>query len=176
MLLTEPPLVLDADLLSHFSCIDRLDILEKLYAKKMIILDEVMEEISEVEQLRNKVQSCIDNGSMKRISMLATSHEAIELARLLDDGRLGRGEAACMSYLKYNYGTLGSNNLSDIKKMAIRKNITLITTEDVLYQAYQTEVVTIEEADNIWAEIISKGRKLPTKSFSERLSMHTSKD
>jgi len=174
--LTEPPLVLDADLLSHFSCIDRLDILEKLYAKKMVILDEVMEEINRREELGNRVQSCIDNSSMTRISMVATSSEAVELARLRGEGRLGKGEAACMAYLKYNLGSLGSNNLSDIKKMTVEKNITLITTEDVLYQALQKKIITIEEAENVWAAIITKGRELPTKTFSERLSMHTSKN
>lgn len=169
-MLTEPPLVLDTDLLSSFAWVDRLDILEKLYAKQMVVLDEVMNELSRIEHLAKRVQSLIDNGSIKLVSIQATDPEALELARILEDGRLGRGEAACMAYLKYNFGSLGSNNLSDIKMQCVNKNISLIMTQDVIYQAFQNNILTVDEADEIWTGMIQKQRKLPVSSFSEFLS------
>jgi predicted nucleic acid-binding protein len=170
MLLTEPPLVLDADLLSSFAWVDRLDILVKLYAKKMIVLDEVLDEISKVKYLADKVQQYIDNRSIKLMCLNATDPEAVELAHLRDEGSLGKGEAACMAYLKYNYGTLGSNNLSDIKVRCLEKNICLITTQDVIHRAYEKNLITLEEANEIWSEMIRKRIKLPASSFSDILS------
>jgi len=61
-LLTNPPLVLDADLLSSFAWVDRLDILEKLFPKQMVVLDEVMNELRRVPHLSTRVQNCIDKG------------------------------------------------------------------------------------------------------------------
>ena len=169
-MLTEPPLVLDTDLLSDFAWVNRLDILEKLYAKKMIVLDEVMNELNRVEHLAKKVQHCITNGSIKLIQILASDPEAVELGRLLEDGRLGRGEAACMAYLRYNLGTLASKNLSDIQKLCSDKNIDLVTTPDVIYEAHQKKFISLDEANNIWAAMIQKQRKLPTASFSDFIS------
>ena len=37
---TEPPIILDTYFLSSFAWVDRLDILEGLYSKRMLILEE----------------------------------------------------------------------------------------------------------------------------------------
>jgi hypothetical protein len=47
----------------------------------------------------------------------------------------------------------------------------LLTTAGVLYQAYEAERISIDEADKIWTEMLSKRRKLPASSFSEYLSV-----
>ena len=173
-LLTEPPLVLDSDFLSSYSWVDRLDVLEKLYAGRMVILDEVMEEINRVPHLAEKVITSITNGSIQRVSMIAASAEALELAKYLEDGKYGRGESACMAYLKHNDGSLGSNNLADIKKFCVDTNKRLITTGDALYQALKSGIITLNEGDAIWTRMLDKRRKLPTDSFSEYLSKYQS--
>ena len=60
--MTEPPLILDADFISSFAWVDRLDILEGLYSKRMIILDEVLEELSRVPHLADRVELSIRSG------------------------------------------------------------------------------------------------------------------
>ena len=173
--MTEPPIILDADFLSSFTWVNRLDILEGLYSKRMIILEEVLEELNRVPHLASKVKLSIRNGYIKRESMYADSPEALQLGKFLETGRYGTGEAACMAYLTQHDGILGSNNLSDVKEFCIQNKKRLLTTADVMYQAYETNLVGLEEADKIWSDMISKRRKLPALSFSEYMSAIKSK-
>ena len=166
----EPPLLLDADFLSSFAWVNRLDILEKLYSGKMIVLEEVMVELSRVGHLASRVQTSIASGSIDLVAMLADSPEALELARLLELGRYGRGEAACMAYLKRNKGSMASNNLADVKTFCDANHKFLLTTAQVLHQAYNEGVVGLEDADKIWSDMIGKRRKLPAASFSHYLA------
>lgn len=166
----EPPLVLDTDILSSFAMVHRLDILEKLYAKQMIVLEEVMNELNKRQYIAERVQLCITNGSIRLVSIPANAPEALELARLLEGGRYGRGEAACLAYLKYNFGSLGSNNISDVKVVCLEKNICLLTVPNIISDAYQTKVVTKEEANTVWINMKKKKRKLPAESFYDFLA------
>lgn len=75
-----------------------------------------------------------------------------------------------MAYLKHNKGTMGSNNLSDVRMFCLTNNKRLLTTADVLYVAYEARLVGLEEADSIWIKMISKKRKLPAASFSDYLA------
>ena len=141
----------------------------------MIILEEVLEELNRVPHLASKVKLSIRNGHIKRESMYADSPEALQVGKFLDTGKYGSGEAACMAYLTQHDGILGSNNLSDVKEFCIQNKKRLLTTADVMYQAYETNLVGLEEADKIWSDMISKRRKLPALSFSEYMSAIKSK-
>jgi hypothetical protein len=136
----------------------------------MVILDEVLAELSRVPHLASKVKLSISNGHIRCESMFADSPEAIQLGKFLETGRYGAGEAACMAYLTQHDGILGSNNLSDVKAFCIQNNKRLLTTADVIYQAYETSLVGLQEGDKIWSDMISKKRKLPALSFSEYMS------
>jgi len=164
---TEPPLVLDADFISSFAWVNRLDILEGLYSKRMIILEEVMEELRRVPHLVSRVEISIRNGHIRSETMFADSPEALQLARFLETGRYGTGEASCMAYLTQHDGILGSNNLADVKAFCIQNKKRLLTTADVIYQAYEASHLSLDEADQVWADMLSKRRKLPASSFSE---------
>jgi len=78
------------------------------------------------------------------------------------------------TYLKHNDGSLGSNNLADIKKFCVDTNKRLITTGDALYQALKSGIITLNEGDAIWTRMLDKRRKLPTASFSEYISKYQS--
>lgn len=172
---TELPLVLDCDVLSSFAWVNRLDILERLYAKNMIVLEEVIDELSEIAHIAKRVDSLIKGGAIRLVSIPANAPEALELARLLDSDRYGRGEAACLAYLKYNFGSLASNNLADVKVVCSDKNICLLTVPDIINHGYETNVITEEEANEVWIEMIKKKRKLPTNSFYDFLTTSSSK-
>lgn len=166
----ESPVILDADFISSFAWVNRLDVLEGLYSKRMIILEEVLEELSRVPHLASRVKLSISGGHIKCHAMLGDSPEALQLGKLLETGRYGTGEAACMAYLTQHDGILGSNNLSDVKEFCIQNRKTLLTTADVMYQAYEAGHISLDEADKTWADMLSKKRKLPASSFSEYLS------
>ena len=167
---TEPPIILDADLLSSFAWVKRMDILERLYSKRMVVLEEVLEELKRVSHLASKVGLSIRNGHIKCEAMLADSPEALQLAKLLESGRYGSGEASCMAYLTQHDGILGSNNLSDVKEFCTKNKKRLLTTADVLHKAYKTGYINLDEANKTWAKMLSKKQKLPTPSFTEYLS------
>ena len=167
----ETPVILDADFVSSFAWVNRLDILEDLYSKHMIILEEVLEELNRVPHLASRVELSISNGHIKCEAMFADSPEALQLAKFLEIGRYGTGEASCMAYLTQHDGILGSNNLSDVKAFCIQNNKRLLTTADVMYQAYEKSIIGLEEADKVWGDMISKKRKLPALSFSEYMAV-----
>lgn len=167
---TEPPIILDSDFLSSFAWVNRLDILEGLYSKQMIVLEEVLEELRRVPHLASKVELSIEKGHIRSETMVADSPEALQLATFLESGRYGTGEASCMAYLTQHDGILGSNNLSDIKTFCIQNKKQLLTTADVLRQAHKTGLITLAEANETWVGMVSKKRKLPASSFTEYLS------
>ena len=167
---TEPPVILDADFISSFAWVNRIDILEGLYSKRMIILEEVSEELRRVPHLASRVEASIRNGHIRNEAMFADSAEALQLAKFLDMGRYGTGEASCMAYLTQHDGILGSNNLADVKAFCIQNKKYLLTTAEVMCQAYEAGHISLDEADNTWADMLSKKRKLPASSFSEYLS------
>ena len=172
-MLTNPPLVLAADLLSSFAWVDRLDILEKLFPKQMVVLDEVMNELRRVPHLSTRVQNCIDKGLIQNFSMTADSPEATELGRILEEGRFGSGEAACMAYLKHNTGTMCSNNLSDVHAFCQYNKKDLMTTAMIIQQAVEKAVIDEAEAETIWTKMIAKKRKLPADSYSAYLRLES---
>ena len=167
---TEPPIILDSDFLSSFAWVNRLDILEGLYSKRMIVLEEVLVELRRVPHLASKVELSIKKGHIRSEAMLADSPEALQLAKFLDLGRYGTGEASCMAYLTQHDGILGSNNLSDVKAFCNKNKKRLLTTAKVLHQAYKIGQINLGEADEIWAGMLSKKQKLPASSFTEYLS------
>jgi predicted nucleic acid-binding protein len=167
---TEPPVILDSDFLSSFAWVNRLDILEGLYSKQMIVLEEVLEELRRVPHLASRVRLSIRNGHIRSEAMLADSPEALQLAELLESGRYGSGEASCMAYLTQHDGILGSNNLSDVKGFCTKNKKRLLTTADVLHQAYKTGHITLDEVNKTWTKMLSKKQKLPALSFTEYLS------
>ena len=78
--------------------------------------------------------------------MFADSPEALQLGKLLETGKYGSGGAACMAYLTQHDGILGSNNLSDVKAFCIQNNKCLLTTANVMHQAYKAGLISIDEA------------------------------
>ncbi len=163
-------MILDSDFLSSFAWVNRLGILESLYSRRMIVLEEVLEELRRVPHLASRVELSIRNGHIRSEAMRADSPEALRLAELLGLGKYGTGEASCMAYLTQHDGILGSNNLADIKAFCIENKKQLLTTADVLHQAHETGLIDVNEADEIWAGMLSKRRKLPASSFTEYLS------
>ena len=67
MLPTEPPIILDADFVSSFAWVNRLDILEFFYSKRMVILEEVLEELKRVPHLASRVEESMRNGHIEAV-------------------------------------------------------------------------------------------------------------
>lgn len=166
-MLSEPPLVVDTDFLSSFAWVKRLDILKRLFPAQMILLEEVQIEISRVPHLSIQIDCCISNGTILPTMMNADTPEAIELARYLDEEIYGRGESACMAYLTYNPGTMGSNNLADVGKFCHDNGKQILCTGHCLCYALESKLVNFGECELLWGKMLSKRRILPTATFRE---------
>jgi len=147
-----------------------MDILESLYSRRMLMLEEVIEELERVPYLAERVRLSISAGHITPQVMLAGSAEALQFARFHESGRYGAGEAACMAYILYHGGVLASNNLSDVKTFCTRNGIPLLTTPDVLRRMYDEGRLSISETDELWGKMLARRRKLPASSFSEYLA------
>ncbi len=167
--MTDPPIVLDTDFVSSFACVDRLDIIEGLYSRRMIVLEEVTEELKRVRYLEDRVCFSIMYGHIRRVQMMAGSAEALEYARLCESDRYGSGEAACMAYARCCGGIVASNNLRDVRRYCEERKIQLLTTADVLLRVYHEERLDLPQTESIWRRMVEKRRRLPASSFMEYL-------
>lgn len=151
-------IVLDADVLIHFSKAGRLSALPDILPEyDYCILSAVYDEaISIRQQIDNQVLL------LKNMSILPfnpTGQMRLEYARLRS--KYGKGESACMSYCKFTKNVIGSSNLRDIKEYCTEQQITYLTTLDFLYYAFVRGKMTSQECDDFISEVNSKGSKLP---------------
>ena len=72
---------------------------------------------------------------------------------------MGDGEAAVIALTQENGGVIASNNLRDVKDYVKKHDLNLITTAFILALAYERQIKTKEELDEIWTNMIDNGRK-----------------
>lgn len=151
-------IVVDADVLIHFSKAGCLSILPKIFPEyDYIILDTVYEETKTIQKEINNI--CHFFNSMTIEHFAPTGQMMREYAFLRET--FGKGESACMSYCKFTKNVVGSSNLRDIKKYCDDNKITYLTTLDFFYYAMVKGVMKKEEIDQALKDIVSKGSKLP---------------
>lgn len=169
------PYVFDNDCLSSFLWVKKTDILQSLFPGQMEVPESVINELSFLGKTRyawvyrNLLQN-INNNIFKIAILPSTGRIAKEYYRLINATvPMGRGEAAVLSYVRYNGGTVASNNLSDVLKYCREYNMGLISTDDILCYACIKGVISEPEGNVLWAGMKQKRRALPSYSFSEAL-------
>ncbi len=151
-------IIIDADVLIHFSKADRLSMLPSILPEyEYAILSAVYEETISI---RNQ----IDNQTrfMKNIVIIPfspTGQMKLEYARLRS--KYGKGESACMAYCKFTNNVIGSSNLKDIKEYCQQNQITYLTTLDFLYYAFERKMMTDKDCDEFINAVNQKGSRLP---------------
>lgn len=151
-------IVLDADVIIHFSKGGLLSLLPQIFPEyEYIVLDKVYDELSSVRsQLDNQIQYL---GNIKKVEFTPTTEILREYASLKT--RFGDGESACMAYCRYTANIIGSSNLKDIENYCTEHKITFLTTLDFLYYAWYRKYLTDQECTAFITEVISKGSRLP---------------
>lgn len=135
----------DTDCICAFLWVNEESLLEKMYHGKIIIPQEVYDEIDrpEIPHLKERVNQLISKGAAEVKNMDITSEEYSlyrELTTFTGDNKvIGKGEAASISLAKTNNGILGSNNLRDIKQYIDKYALTHITTGDILVEAFKRD-------------------------------------
>ena len=169
----------DTDCICAFLWVENESILEKMYSGKIVIPKQVYDEIDRptIPHLKARIDQLINRGVAIVMSMDINSEE-YTLYRTLttcsrDNKVIGSGEAASISLAKKHNGILGSNNLRDIARYVEEFSLKHVTTGDILVEAFRKKLITEEEGNAIWAEMLKKKRKIGASSFSEFLNNKT---
>lgn len=169
-------LFFDTDCLSSFLWVKREDIILLNYSGRIVVPQFVYDEFCRpgVEHLRKTLDNMILFKAVYKMEIPYGSAEADlfrELTRNPTKGMqtIGKGEASALVLAKTHDGIVASNNLRDIKRYAEEFGLPIMTTADIMIDAYRTSYITLPEADKIWEDMLLKKRKLPADSFSEYL-------
>lgn len=171
------PLFFDTDCLSAFLWVNDQSLLAQLYSGRIIIPEEVYTELSNprVVFLKNRVDRMISGGEARVENISIGSKEYLLYQKMTlspDPGHtvIGKGEAAAISMAKYRDGIVASNNLRDVSKYVSEYDLVLMTTGDIMKEAFEKGLITESIGNHIWNEMIEKRRKLGYKTFSDFLS------
>ena len=152
-------IVLDADVVIHFSKGGRLSMLPTILPNYEYVLLEAVH-----EELLSDVRTQIDHqiALLKNIKLLpfAPRGEMLREYAMLRS-RFGKGESACMAYCLFTNNVIGSSNLRDIRAYCEEKKIVYLTTIDFLWYAWQYGLMTPAEISSFISEVRAKGSKLP---------------
>ena len=152
-------IVLDADVVIHFSKGGLLSLLPRIFPDYEYVLLEAVH-----EELLSDIRTQIDNqmALLKNITLLpfAPRDEMLREYAMLRS-RFGKGESACMAYCLFTHNVIGSSNLRDIRAYCQEKQITYLTTMDFLWYAWRKHLMTTDEVKSFMNEVRSKGSILP---------------
>lgn len=172
-------LFFDTDCLSAFLWVGNESLLAKLYPGKIVIPKQVYDELSHpsplIQALKSRVDTMKNNGDAK-IEEIPIDSETYNLYTQLTTNPqgghaiIGSGEAACIALAKEQTGILASNNLRDITQYVEEYGLQHMTTGDILKEALDKGFITEAEGNAIWANMLSKRRRLGFPSFSDYLA------
>ena len=176
--MTEETMFFDTDCISAFLWIDNTSIITALYGTKVAIPMQVYDELQncrgQAAVLKTRIEKMISAGKAVLIDMDTTGKE-YELYLSLainpegDKVLIGKGEAACIALARERQGILASNNLKDISRYIDEYKLKHKTTGEILIDAYEQKLLTTEQIEEIWSDMLAKKRKIGARSFSEYL-------
>lgn len=164
----------DTDCISAFLWIREECILTRLYPGKIILPAQVYDELKRVPHLQSRVDTLKNNGELRVESMEIGSEESTDYFCMINTPEkgmriIGKGEAAGIAMAKHRGGILASNNLRDVRAYVEKYGIRHIATGDILREAMEVGIITEDEGNKIWADMLKKRRMLPAGSFTEYL-------
>ena len=162
----------DTDCISSFMRIGERNVIEELFNARIVIPEEVYEELSNprVPHLKKQVDEMIVNGFAVVQPIEVGSSEYIIFNKLTDPLNkpiIGRGEGAAIAQAYISSGILASNNLRDVKKYVEEYNLAHYTTLDILILAEEQGVLCDLECESIWRAMKQNGITLPEGSYQE---------
>ncbi|MEF9922929.1 MAG: hypothetical protein RR911_08080 [Oscillospiraceae bacterium] len=172
-------LFFDTDCLSAFLWTNNESLLPKLYPGRMVIPRPVYVELSNprVIHLKSKIDIMINSKEVTVQDIFSGTNEFDTYYQLTErptpgNVLIGKGEAASIALAKAKGGVVASNNLRDISRYVKEFSLEVITTGDILVEAYERKIISEVDGDKIWEDMLAKRRRLGANSFTEFLSLH----
>ena len=168
------PVFYDTDCLECFLFVDAGHILEELFSKIIIpeqVYSEIMAENTPAivkKNFKNLKNRFVEIKEISFLSQEYTTYNLIKKGLWSKTGKIcGSGESAAITLAHLNNGLVASNNLSDVEEYIESLDIELITSSMILSKAVERDIISKENADDLWKGMIDKGIKLPKESFSD---------
>lgn len=159
------PIFFDTDCLNTFFRTGQADLLFKLYAYNIFLPVPVYKE------LWGKYKIMVDKlykEEIVGIEPVDVDEEVyVTYCELIQT--IGKGEAGGLALAKRYHGILASNNLKDVKKYVREYHIPLLTTADILVEAFNNHLLSQSQANAVWGMMIRKGCLLGAPSFTAYL-------
>lgn len=176
-------LFFDNDCLAAFLWVGEQSLLTQMYPGRIVIPKPVYDELSVpgIEHIKRRIDAMIANNEVE-LRAIDTDSPIYDLYYTMTqeptDGHkiIGNGEAACIAFAKEENGILASNNFSDILDYVAEFSLDYITTGDILVEAYNRNLITEQQGNKIWQEMLRRRRKIGANSFTEYLHKHTKKN
>ncbi len=163
-------ILIDSDVIRHFIRGRKLNSLKKIFPGNLYILDMVEAEICRSRKIKVDVQRIIKNGTLKRINFPTSKIYLLEYEKLIK--KFGVGESACMAVARHEDDIIASNNLNDIKEYCNNHKICYLTTIDILYIAYERNIMSEADVDEFLYYNISGANpsKIPFSTLERFIS------
>ena len=155
---TQPRILLDCDVIIHFTKAGQQLLLPKIFPNRFVILDKVKAELDKRKKSMVALDNFIEWSKIEVIPFPKDIAIVKEYARLKCN--MGDGEAACMAVAKHTKDYIASSNLKDIKEYCEYFGIIYLTTMDILLEAYRNKILTETECDAFIKEVKEKNSKL----------------
>lgn len=166
-------LFFDTDCLSAFLWINNTNILQKLFAGRIVLPEPVYLELSNpgIPHIKQKADALIADRAAV-VQEIKVGTEAYKIYTVLINGKKGRksighGEAGGIALAKTYNGILASNNYSDIAPYIEKYHLKHTDTGHILLEALKKDLITESDGNSIWQQMLAKKRKLPCGSFTE---------
>lgn len=159
-------IILDADVIIHFSKGGALGQLPHIFPNKMYVPDIVFHEALSREY-KIEVNNLFNFKLVEELEINNNINVFREYNQLKK--KFGKGESACMAYCRFNKDVIGSSNLKDIKQYCEDNSITYLTTMDFLAEAYRTGKMDEAACDFFIYTVKLKGSRLPNVTIAEFL-------
>lgn len=157
--------IFDTVVLSNFLISDSIHILEKRYKGRGVITTEVYNEISAaIEQIRplGFIDRLIE---IKVLSLCSLSMKGYASFKEMT-GFLGKGEASCIAFAKEKSGIVVTDDRA-ARKQCVNMEISFTGTIGILKASVQDSLLTLEQADEVLANMISSGFYPPVNRITD---------
>lgn len=160
-------LLLDTDVLIHFTKAGELHILPSIYpAVTYCLLENVYAELK-YPAFRGAIDQLLAENLLQVIPFPTEDLRILtEYAHLRKKG-LGDGESACLAVSRFQYHAIGSSNLRDIKSYCRRHKIRYLTTLDFLCVALDRGIFDEERCNLFIQNGREQGSRFPVQQISE---------
>lgn len=169
-------LFFDTDCLSAFLWINNTGILRSLYSGRIVLPEPVYQELSNpcIPHIKQRADILLNDHAAVVRPIEAATKEYKLYSSLIHGKRgqksIGRGEAGGIALAKTYNGILASNNYKDIAPYIKEYHLKHIDTGKILIIALRRGLITEEEGNHIWKQMLEKRRRLPADSFSDYIA------